>query len=134
MALLEWDQFLERVEHNESLALELANDLLLGLDGRVDALEFSIAQGLPKGVELAAHSLRGLLAPYGSRELLLILKGIEEQARAGKIELSALPIEIGLMVNELKNELALKISSIEGTGLSLNDSGRSLYDHDHLLS
>ena len=113
MALLDWEMFLERVERNEKLALELAHDLILCLDGRIETLGYAISQAEIKKVEQAAHALRGLVAPYGGRELLVILKEIEEKARGGVVDFTALPLEIGKMAMALKDEVESKISSIE---------------------
>ncbi|MBC7659631.1 MAG: hypothetical protein H7249_07975 [Chitinophagaceae bacterium] len=113
MALLDWDMFLERVERNEALALELAHDLLLTLDERIEALAYAISLGEFKAIERNAHSLRGLIAPYGGLELLDLLKLIEEQARALVLECSALPLEISGMGIALKRELTEKVDSIE---------------------
>lgn len=114
MSLLDWDQFLERVERNECLAFELAEDLLLSIDGRVNKLSDAFASMLPKPIEQAAHALRGLVSPYGGRELLAELKTIEESARSGAILHQSLPLEISRMVNGLKTELNVKLEESRG--------------------
>jgi hypothetical protein len=114
MPLLDWDQFLERVERNECLALELAEDLLLGIDGRVSKLSDAIGSMLPKAVEQAAHALRGLVSPYGGRELLAELKRMEETARSGVILYASLPLEINRLVTGLKSELSMKLAEAKG--------------------
>lgn len=109
MALLNWELFLERVERNESLAQELAHDLLRCIDDRLEALVYAFGQGDLKPIEHAAHVLRGLVSPYGGHELLMMLKAIEEQARSKDLSYTALPLEISKMVDELKAEVEEKL-------------------------
>lgn len=118
MSLLDWDQFLERVERNEALAFELAEDLLQSIDGRVAKLSDACLSMLPKSIEQTAHALRGLVAPYGGRELLAELKLIEENARHGAILYQSLPSEISLMVSGLKTELNIKLEKSRSESLT----------------
>ena len=113
MNLLDWDQFMERVERNEALALELAQDLLLCIDGRLETLAFAFEQAELKPIEHAAHALRGLVSPYGGQDLLVILKAIEEQARANNLSYTALPLEISKMVDQLKDEVEFKLRNFQ---------------------
>ena len=122
MNLLDWDQFMERVEQNEALALELAEDLLYSIDGRLETLAFAFDQNEIRTIEHAAHALRGLVAPYGGKELLVILKSIEEQARARNLSYTALPLEICKMVDQLKSEVEFKLRSFQRKD-SVNHSG-----------
>ncbi len=111
MAQLNWDIFLGRVEGNESLALELAYDLLICVDEYVDNLKVALAQASGKQIELSAHALRGLIAPYGGKSLLAILKAIEEEVRGdGASSFKDLPAEIATMVRELKGEIKVKLT------------------------
>jgi len=114
MALLNWDLFLERVEGNESLALELAYDLLLCVDSYLENLEYAIAGSYRKQIEHSAHALRGLIAPYGGVELTEELKMIEEEARAGEAPTFVeIPLIIRTMVIELKAELRAKLANFQ---------------------
>lgn len=122
MNLLDWDQFMERVEQNEALALELAEDLLLCIDGRLEALVIASERAELKPIEHAAHALRGLVSSYGGQELLVILKAIEEQARSSQLTYTALPVEISKMVDQLKAEVETKLRSFRpGASMKLQE-------------
>ncbi len=116
MALLNWEMFLERVERNEKLALELACDLLLSLDSRVELLELAMERVEIKRIEQSSHALRGLIALYGGGELLLRLKEIEEASRRGDSLYSTLPVEIRGMIGQLKSEVTAQIQILEPRG------------------
>lgn len=112
MPLLNWEDFLERVDNNKSLALELAVNLLTAMDDRLRNVEAAFQVPDMKKVEQSSHALRGLLAPYGAAELLKALKSIEEQARHGTLELRQLPQDIYFMHSTLKSEVALKVEEM----------------------
>lgn len=109
MNLLDWSGFLERVDHNKALALELAEDLLKASEVRTGNLEAAFTSNDQKLVEQAAHALRGLLAPYGASLLLVALKAIEEKARARALTDQVLAPEIRQMVDKLRFEVSNEV-------------------------
>ncbi len=109
MAQLDWERFLERLERNEALALELATDLYNVIDARFLQVDEAIrSRELPRIIK-TTHAFRGLLAPYGAPEILLYLKRTEEDARGGLLPPETLPEEVGRWIRDLKGELAEKI-------------------------
>ncbi len=113
MTLLNWTGFLDRLEHNQALALELATDLLSAVDVRTYKLSAAIVAKDQKLIEQSAHALRGLLSPYGPTLLLLAIKSIEESARGLTLSLETIPVEITTMITDLKSEVQIEISAMQ---------------------
>ncbi|MES2744934.1 MAG: hypothetical protein V4655_05885 [Bdellovibrionota bacterium] len=113
MTLLNWTGFLERLEHNQALALELATDLLSAIDVRTYKLSASIDAKDQKLIEQSSHALRGLLSPYGPTLLLLELKSIEESARSRTFYLETIPVEIISMITDLKSDVQIEVSALQ---------------------
>lgn len=109
MALLNWSGFLERVEHNKSLALELGQDLLVAIGVRLKKLEEAITSKDHKQIEHASHALRGLLSPYGPLDLLAAIKSVEEKARAKTLAIDSVPSEILFYLETLKKEVTHEV-------------------------
>lgn len=112
MPLLNWSGFLERVEHNEVLALELGQDLLVAVDVRRNKLVDAMASKDQKQIEHAAHALRGLLSPYGPIALLGAIKSVEEGARAKTLDRDKVPSEIIDQIEVLKQEVAIEVEKL----------------------
>ena len=112
MNLLDWSGFLERVDHNQALALELAEDLLSASEVRTGKLEVAFNSKDQKLIEQAAHALRGLLAPYGARVLLSELKAIEENARSLSVSNGSLSPEIRRMIDILRSEVSAEVARL----------------------
>ncbi len=113
MALLNWPDFLERLDHNKVLALELAEDLLKAQTVRLERLQTALDAKDMKGVEQASHAFRGLLAPYGPVPLLQELKTIEEAARAKTLVDWTLPNQIQKLLEVFKVEVAQEVQNVK---------------------
>ena len=113
MALLNWPDFLERVDNNKVLALELAQDLLQAQVMRLERLETALSTREHKAVEQASHAFRGLLAPYGPVPLLSALKALEESARGKTLTSWELPAEIREFLLVLRDEVTVEVAKLE---------------------
>jgi hypothetical protein len=105
MALIDWNGFLERLEHNQALALELTQDLLTAVSARAIKLSAAIDSKDQKLIEHSAHALRGLLSPYGPLELLSAIRALEDSAKDRTLIISEVPAEITAMIDVLKHEI-----------------------------
>ncbi len=113
MALLNWPDFLERLDQNKVLALELAQDLLKAQQMRLQRLEDALSAQDFKAVEQSSHAFRGLLAPYGPTPILLDLKKIEEAARSKSLVDWQLPDHLRSLLSGFAGEVEQEIAKLE---------------------
>lgn len=108
--VFDYDDFMDRVEHDKELAVDLVEIFLEDAPDRVRAISDAIESGDPDAINRAAHALKGAAANLSAHYLRNLAYRIETAARQGDMEAAkSLFLELETAYVTLTSELRNKV-------------------------